>query len=88
MSHSITLYYNETKKLVHAAEQSSSWFREADSSAVVGAFGLVHASMELRSTLGQPGELDNPMDWIRWSPENCQDNFLALMGEQLTHLTT
>ena len=86
MSHSITLYCDETKQLVHVAEQSSSWFRGADSSVVVGAFCLAHAGKELRSTLAQPGGFDNPMDWVKWTPGNCQDNFLALMGEPLTHL--
>ncbi len=53
MSHSVTLYCQETMHMVHVAEQSSSWFRGANNSAVVGAFCLAHAGKELRSTLMQ-----------------------------------
>jgi hypothetical protein len=87
MSHSITLYCEETKQMVHVAEHSSSWFRGANSSGVVGAFCLAHAGKELRSTLVQPGEFDNCMEWVEWTPDNCQENYLALMGKQLEHLT-
>lgn len=74
-------------QLVHVAEHSSSWFRGANSSAVVGAFCLAHVGKELCSTLVQPGEFDNCMDWLEWTPENCQANYTALMGQPLDHFT-
>lgn len=71
--------------MVHVAEQSSSWFRGANNSAVVGAFCLAHAGKKLCSTLMQPGEFENCMDWQEWTVENCQTNYTALMGKPLEH---
>ncbi|MBN3744811.1 hypothetical protein G3N96_05090 [Burkholderia sp. Se-20373] len=87
MSHSITLYCEETKQMVNVAEQSSSWFRGADNPNVVGAFCLAHAGKALRSTLVQPVEFDDCMDWEQWTPENCHELYHALVGEKLQHLT-
>lgn len=86
MSHSVTLYCEETMHMVHVAEHSSSWFQGANNPTVVGAFCLAHIEKKLRSTLKQPGEFDNTMDWVVWTPENCQENYVALVGDQLDHL--
>lgn len=86
MSHSITLYCEDTKQMVHVAEQSSSWFRGPDNGDVVGAFCLAHAGKELKSTLLQPGEFDDAMEWVEWRPGNTQASYTALTGEPLENL--
>lgn len=87
MSHSITLYCEETKQMVHVAEQSSSWFRGADNGSVVGAFCVAHLGKVLLTTRVMPGEFENAMDWDQWTSENCQELYHALVGEALEHLT-
>lgn len=86
MSHSVTLYCEETMQMVHVAEHSSSWFRGADSATVVGAFCLAHAGKDLRATLQQPGEFQNCMEWVAWTPENCKDSYFAVTGRDLAKL--
>ncbi|WMD24011.1 hypothetical protein RAS12_30735 (plasmid) [Achromobacter seleniivolatilans] len=86
MSHSITLYCVETKQAVHAAEQSSSWFRGPDYAVVLGAFCLAHVGRELKTTYDLDSVVDNSLDYDVWTAENAVERYAAIEGEELEHL--
>lgn len=67
MSVSHFLICSETKQAVHVAEQSSGWFRGADSSPAVGLFCLAHAGKHLECTRGD--DIDTT-EYVVW--EACE----------------
>lgn len=85
MSYGIHLVCHETKQAVHVAEVSSSWFRGADYSAIVGAFCQAHLSREVVPTLDF-GNSEEFSDYTLWTPENVADQFRAFAANAEAHV--
>ncbi|MBB1636086.1 hypothetical protein [Cupriavidus sp. UME77] len=86
MSHGIHLVCHETKQAVHVAEVSSSWYRGADYSAIVGAFCHAHTGGDLVSTLsfGDSGDFS---DYQLWTPENVEEQLNFIASDRASHLS-
>ncbi|CAG9235579.1 conserved hypothetical protein [Paraburkholderia tropica] len=85
MSNGIHLVCHETKQAVHVAEVSSSWYRGPDYAAIVGAFCHAHAGRSLVTTLGF-GDDAEFSEYEKWTPENVEENFKAMMTDSALHL--
>lgn len=86
MSHGIHLVCHETKQAVHVAEVSSSWYRGADYSAIVGAFCHAHMGFSLVSMMGfsEAPEFD---EYEVWTSENVEAQFKSIAPDAASHLT-
>lgn len=82
MSQSIYLVCEDTKQVVHVSESSSSWFRGADSSLVVGAFCEAHFGQQL-SVIDAEWHID---EYTEWTIANVEQQFALIAPEKKTYL--
>lgn len=80
MSISFYLFCSETKQAVHVAEQSSGWFRGADSSTAVGMFCIAHEGKTIECTDGDQFEL---IEFDLWDEGSAPAAYAALKGHDL-----
>lgn len=80
MSEPIYLVCHATRQVIHVAEMSSSWFRGADSSVLVGAFCDAHFGQAL-VVLGAQGVDDADRTLAKPYSEWTTANFGELMRE-------
>ena len=74
MSQGIYLLCETTGQAVHVSEASSSWFRGADSSLVVGAFCEAHFGQQL-TVIGEDWTFDQ---YTEWTPKNVEQQFALI----------
>lgn len=82
MSQSIYLVCEDTKQVVHVSESSSSWFRGADSSFVVGAFCEAHFGQSL-SVIDERWHID---EYTEWTVANVEKQFALIAPEKKSYL--